>query len=430
MSGTVLVADDSGVVRAVVREQLTSAGFTVLEAVDGDQALTICRRELPDVALLDIDMPQHNGHQVLTELRAADETSHIPVVFLTGRVRVADAVEGLRLGAHDYLRKPVDGQELIARVSAALRVKRVEEQLRRCNQELAEASRRDALTGLYNRRHLGELMTTLARGREHQRRPTTVVMVDIDHLKRINDRYGHAAGDQTLRAVAALLGAAAGHVVGRWGGEEFLVVAPGTDLPEGSSLAERLRAAVGAAVLSDPDGRPLRVTVSVGCASGAGDPEDLVRLADQALDEAKSAGRNTVRVKEQAITDGGGGGGQLDAAVARIWPKSQERLGGRVTVLEEATDAELAGGLPTEQRRHAEEEAHKLAGSLGTFGMAEGSRLAREVELLLGGAGPVEAADALRLAELVLALRQQLDAGPAGWQPAPGAAADRPDGAP
>jgi two-component system cell cycle response regulator len=235
---------------------------------------------------------------VLAAMRAAEETSHIPVVFLTGRVRVADAVEGLRLGAHDYLRKPVDGQELIARVSAALRLKRVEEQLRRRNRELAEMSRRDALTGLYNRRHLGEVMAAIAYGPEHPLGSTAMIIVDIDHFKQINDRYGHTVGDQTLRAVAALLRDAAGHVVGRWGGEEFLVVAPGMGLSHGSALAERLRAVVEAAVLSDPDGQPLRVTVSVGCAAGAGDPEWLVRLADRALYEAKHAGRNTVRVKE------------------------------------------------------------------------------------------------------------------------------------
>jgi diguanylate cyclase (GGDEF)-like protein len=296
-SGTVLVADDSRLIRAVVCEQLGSAGFAVLEAEDGEQALTICRRELPDVVLLDIDMPRHNGHEVLTALRATEETSHIPVVFLTGRVRAADAVVGLRLGAHDYLRKPVDGQELIARVSAALRLKRVEEQLRRRNRELAEMSRRDALTGLYNRRHLSELMAAIAHGSEHPPGATTVIIVDVDHFKQINDRYGHAVGDQTLRAVAALLRDAAGQVVGRWGGEEFLVVAPGMDLSHGSALAEHLRAVIEAAVLSGPDGQPLRLTVSVGCAAAAGDPEWLVRLADQALYEAKRAGRNTVRVR-------------------------------------------------------------------------------------------------------------------------------------
>jgi diguanylate cyclase (GGDEF)-like protein len=300
MSGTVLVADDSRLIRAVVCEQLGSAGFAVLEAADGEQALTVCRRELPDVVLLDIDMPRHDGHQVLTALRAAEETSHIPVVFLTGRVRVADAVEGLRLGAHDYLRKPVDGQELIARVSAALRLKRVEDQLRRRNEELAEMSRRDVLTGLYNRRHLGELMAAIAHGPEHPLGSTTVIIVDIDHFKQINDRYGHAVGDQILRAVAELLRNAAGHVVGRWGGEEFLVVAPGVDLSYGSALAERLRAAVEAAVLYAPDGQPLRVTVSVGCAAGAGDPDQLVHLADRVMYEAKRAGRNRVRVGERS----------------------------------------------------------------------------------------------------------------------------------
>jgi diguanylate cyclase (GGDEF)-like protein len=299
VSATVLVADDSGVVRAVLREQLTAQGFAVLEAEDGDQALTICRRELPDIVLLDVDMPRRDGHQVLAQLRDTDETRDIPVVFLTGRVRVADAVEGLRLGAHDYLRKPVEASELIARVSAALRIKQLEDELRRRNRELSELSRTDALTGLYNRRHLGDLMASLARRPDHHGSPTAMIMVDIDHFKRVNDAYGHAAGDQVLREVAWVLRATVGgeHVVGRWGGEEFLVVAPSTPLPEAWKLAERIRVAVEEAVVPGPDGHPLQVTVSAGCTAGVGELENLVRLADLALYEAKNAGRNTVRIR-------------------------------------------------------------------------------------------------------------------------------------
>jgi signal transduction histidine kinase len=133
---TVLLADDSAVVRAVLREQLGAEGFTVLMAADGAQALTQCRVHKPDLVLLDVDMPARSGHEVMTALAESAETNQIPVVFLTGRVNAADAVEGLRLGAHDYLRKPVEPIELIARVSAALRLKDLQDELRRRNAQL------------------------------------------------------------------------------------------------------------------------------------------------------------------------------------------------------------------------------------------------------------------------------------------------------
>ncbi|HYN96224.1 MAG TPA: response regulator [Pilimelia sp.] len=139
MRTRVLVADDSGVVRAVLTEQLSARGFTVLQAADGEQALTVCRRERPDIVLLDVDMPVRTGHEVLTELRGAAETRDIPVVFLTGRAQVSDAAEGLALGAHDYLRKPVEPIELVARMTTALRLSELQDELRRRNDELSES---------------------------------------------------------------------------------------------------------------------------------------------------------------------------------------------------------------------------------------------------------------------------------------------------
>jgi diguanylate cyclase (GGDEF)-like protein len=288
---TILLADDSVVVRAVVREQLTSQGFTVLEAGDGDAALAICRRVLPDIVLLDVDMPRRDGHSVLVELRRSERTRDIPVVFLTGRVDVADAVEGLRLGAHDYLRKPVEPVELIARVSAALRIKDLQGELRRRNIELDRVSRTDALTGLYNRRHMEELMAG------YGARPMSVIMADIDNFKLINDTHGHAAGDESLRCVAAALaGVLRGtDVVGRWGGEEFLAVLVEVSLDAASSVAERMRVAVADTRIRISEGKTLSVTVSLGCAAGSGEAESVVHRADDALYQAKAAGRNTVR---------------------------------------------------------------------------------------------------------------------------------------
>jgi len=195
VNGTILVADDSMVVRAVLRRQLEADGHTVIEAVDGEEAITACREYCPDVVLLDVEMPVLDGHATLERLKADPDLKDIPVVFLTGRVDTADVVTGLRLGAHDYLRKPFEANELMARVSAALRTKELQDELRRRNAELDRVSRIDMLTNIYNRRHLDEHLRRAISGARRHGRTVGVLLVDIDHFKDVNDQYGHLAGD-------------------------------------------------------------------------------------------------------------------------------------------------------------------------------------------------------------------------------------------
>ncbi len=295
-SATILVADDSMVVRAVLRRQLEADGHTVVEAVDGAEALRACREVRPDVVLLDVEMPVLDGHATLERLKADPELRDIPVVFLTGRVDTADVVTGLRLGAHDYLRKPFESNELMARVSAALRTKWLQDELRSRNAELDRVSRIDMLTGLYNRRHLDEhLRRAIAAARRHDRE-VGVVLADIDHFKLINDHHGHLAGDAVLREVATRLQGTVRteDALGRWGGEEFIAVLSDTS-PEGIAvIAERMRQVIAASPFTLDDGSQIPVTVSIGHTSGCGDAEILVHRADDALYAAKGAGRNRV----------------------------------------------------------------------------------------------------------------------------------------
>ena len=292
----ILVADDSLVIRSVLRKQLQEHGHVVIEAVDGEDALRSIRDETPDVVLLDVEMPKLNGHAVLAELRSNPATAHIPVVFLTARATTADVVEGLRLGAHDYLRKPFEPAELLARVSAALRVKRLQDELRIRNTELEASSRTDALTGLPNRRHLQEQLAAATSASRRHGGSVAVLMVDVDHFKRVNDRLGHAGGDHVLRRIALALATAcrAVDVAGRWGGEEFLVVSPDNDADGAAALAERIRASAEAESIEVDGAERVSVTVSVGVASGSGDVDAIVRDADAALYEAKETGRNRV----------------------------------------------------------------------------------------------------------------------------------------
>jgi diguanylate cyclase (GGDEF)-like protein len=296
VNGTILVADDSMVVRAVLRRQLETDGHTVVEAVNGEEAIDACREYHPDVILLDVEMPVLDGHATLARLKADPQLKDIPVVFLTGRVDTADVVNGLRLGAHDYLRKPFEANELMARVSAALRTKWLQDELRARNAELDRVSRIDMLTNIYNRRHLDEHLRAVISAARRYDRSVGVLIVDIDHFKNVNDEHGHLAGDAVLREVAARLQQAmrTEDALGRWGGEEFLAVLTDTP-PEGVRvMAERLRQVVAAAPFTLDDGSQIRVTVSVGHTNGREDAEVLVHRADDALYVAKAEGRNRV----------------------------------------------------------------------------------------------------------------------------------------
>jgi two-component system cell cycle response regulator len=295
-SGNVLIADDSLVIRAVVRSGLEDEGYRVIEAVDGLTALAQCRQEQPDVILLDIEMPGLDGYQVLSELKNDDSLKNIPVVFLTSRSGMDDVVAGLRGGAHDYLKKPFEPVELLARVGSAIHVKKLQDELQRHNAELDRVSRTDALTGLYNRRHLDEELALRNQDSLRHQEPMCLLLLDIDHFKDINDTYGHPAGDLVLQAFADRLnlGLRTGDIAGRWGGEEFLVILPRTDLAGAVEVAERIRSATAAAPVTAA-GQYISVRVSGGCALGPADSADsVIDLADQCLYQAKHAGRNRI----------------------------------------------------------------------------------------------------------------------------------------
>jgi two-component system cell cycle response regulator len=295
----VLLVEDSAAIRALVRRMLVAGGHTVVEAARGADALALCRERQPDVVLLDVEMPEMSGWDVLAAIKADQAISDVPVVFLTGRSDTADMVDGLRLGAHDYLRKPCEPTELLARVQAAARVKRLQDELRQRNQELDLLSRTDALTGLRNRRHVEEYLARLVSLARRHAEPIGVLVVDIDHFKSVNDGHGHDAGDAVLREVAGRMVASVRleDMVGRWGGEEFLVVLPNTSAQGAAELAERLRQVVGGEPCRLPGGDTLPVTVSLGCAASViDDAAALVKAADAALYEAKQSGRNRVVV--------------------------------------------------------------------------------------------------------------------------------------
>lgn len=298
-TGRILLADDSFLIRAMVREVLESAGHIVMEAANGQQALELCLATKPDVALLDVEMPVMDGRQLLLRLKAAPELADMPVIFLTSVTSTAEIVHGLQNGAHDYLRKPFEAPELIARVSAALRVARLQQELTRQNAELSVLSRTDRLTELSNRRHGEErLQAEMETARRHQQ-PLAVLMLDVDHFKQVNDQHGHGAGDAVLQELARRMQGILrlGDIAARWGGEEFLVVLPNTALTGAIALAERYLQIVRDVPVTIHNAQPCAVTVSIGVTDAAGlDFDAVLRQADEALYRAKREGRDCLRV--------------------------------------------------------------------------------------------------------------------------------------
>ena len=276
----VIVADDSPTVRAVVRLELETAGYVVIELEHGGFVVDEAKAHDPTVILLDVDMPVMNGHQALAALKAEPTTRDVPVVFLSSRAGGNDIALALEQGAHDYLRKPPEPRELLARVAVATRMKLLQDELRARAIDLERLSQTDHLTGLPNRRYTDERLQAALSSSTRHGQPVSVLIVDVDHFKQVNDTLGHEHGDQVLVQVGALLShaARAEDIVGRWGGEEFLVVAPHCTAPQAAALGERLRVMIE---------QGTDVTVSIGAVSTKGPGTGLVHAADANLYSAK-----------------------------------------------------------------------------------------------------------------------------------------------
>ncbi|MFI5306897.1 MAG: diguanylate cyclase [Polyangiales bacterium] len=298
----ILVAEDDAITREYLVTLLKLQGMEVTTAEDGHKALAKAREGEVDLVLLDIMMPGLDGLDCCRLIKTSAEETFLPVVLLTAKADGDSRVAGLRIGADDYVCKPFDERELLARLHNLLRLKRMHDQISKARQRLATLAIQDDLTGLYNYRYLHTRMNEEFKRAERYREPLSCIMVDVDHFKDVNDRHGHDAGDQALREVSVRLLKAVREVdvVARYGGEEFLLVLPSTNFSGALSVAERVWRAVGTENVALPRNAAERITVSVGVAvypsRDIKTKDQLLKAADRALYQAKHEGRDRICV--------------------------------------------------------------------------------------------------------------------------------------
>jgi two-component system, cell cycle response regulator len=313
----ILLAEDSAFARQLLQGTLTAGGYEVVLAEDGETAWRALQGpDAPCLALLDWMMPGLDGLEVCRRVRAVGREPYVYIIILTGRERPQDVVEGLAAGADDYLKKPFDNQELQARMRTGRRMVELHTELIAAREALREQATSDPLTGLANRRTILEVLDReLARCRRSGA-ACSVGIVDLDHFKAVNDTHGHAAGDAVLRHAASTMRATVRpyDLLGRYGGEEFVIVLPGCDAAGARAAAERLRASMAGTAIAVGE-VSLRVTCSLGVAVSSAesgwDRDRLLGAADAALYRAKEEGRDRVVVAEggpPAPRQGGGKG--------------------------------------------------------------------------------------------------------------------------
>lgn len=297
-NGQILLLDDRTLSRRRIVETL-SQKHSVTTAEDGDDIMRLASTSDFDIIIVSLSLEDADGLRLCSQLRSHDATRSVPVIVLVEEGNVERLVRALDMGVNDYVVRPIERHELMARVRTQLRHKRYQEKLRISLHASLEMAVTDPLTGLHNRRYMTNHLTTQVDTCGANDKHVCLLVLDIDFFKLVNDTYGHPAGDEVLKEFAKRLKA---NVRGidlpcRFGGEEFVVVMPDTDVAFASSIAERLREQVADVAFEIPDGSRIDVTVSIGVASTDG-PEDtveaLLERADQALYRAKREGRNRV----------------------------------------------------------------------------------------------------------------------------------------
>lgn len=300
---TILIVDDTPYVRAAVKDAVSESGLfpNIIEAGDGAEALKSFVSNKVTFIITDVVMPRIDGYKFVSAIREMESGADIPVIMLTAsKKEFSDKVKGLTLGASDYVTKPFDKGELIARIKVLLKMQELQEELKAKNALLERIATTDELTGLPNRRHFFDTARTIVALAKRNELPIACLMIDIDFFKKVNDTYGHQAGDIVLKKVSEVMLKAKreGELLARLGGEEFVMCLFRAAEKEGACAGERFRRTVESIKIPISEETTISVTVSIGCSSLSSDKltdiDDLISKADDALYRAKKNGRNRV----------------------------------------------------------------------------------------------------------------------------------------
>jgi diguanylate cyclase (GGDEF)-like protein len=301
MSNSVLIIDDSDIVRERIIHTLESYELfdRYHEADDGLEGFKKLLSASVDVILCDLEMPRIDGFKFLNMIKARPDLQDVPVIILTGMNDRELKIKGLEQGASDFITKPFDPEELVARVKIHLKIKHLQDDLKRTNELLLELSNTDHLTGLFNRRYLMEALEKEFQRNLRKGGNLSLIILDIDHFKKVNDTYGHLQGDVVLNKVALQLQKElrSYDIAARYGGEEFVALLPDAALKEAMFVAERVRQSIQGTKFSGALAS-LSITVSMGIATmpapGGTTVDNFIKMADDALYRAKANGRNRV----------------------------------------------------------------------------------------------------------------------------------------
>ncbi len=298
---TIAIVDDDDSIRRLVRLYLERNGYTVMECSNGREARELLRDHSWDLAILDRKLPDLDGLDLCLELKGDAENRGRYVIVLTGEDEPAEKLEGFELGADDYVTKPFEPLELMARIRAAKRIIDLQKELIATNRRLERLSITDGLTQLFNHRHFQEELARTFEESVRYGRPLSLALIDIDHFKKINDTWGHAVGDEVLKNVSSIFSRSvrATDLVARYGGEEFVVMMPETELDDARQFAEKIRSLVEQSPTRSGE-QTVVATISIGIATvphpRLKSPIDLIESADRGLYAAKREGRNRTRL--------------------------------------------------------------------------------------------------------------------------------------
>jgi diguanylate cyclase (GGDEF)-like protein len=302
----VLIDDDLSILR-LVGKILDGAGIPVITCATGAEGLAVLESCEWDLCLLDRQLPDIDGTEICRRIKDEARFDTRQVIMLSGCTSTDDKIEAFAAGADAYITKPFVPIELVARVNAARRVVAMQKQLVDLTRQLEELSARDALTGAFNRRHFATMIEQAFSQAKRYERPLSLVLIDVDRFKMINDSFGHQVGDQVLSEIARRFASSirASDYLARYGGEEFVVLLPETALEDAVRFGEKLCSVIAATPVMTAAGLALPVTVSVGTASLTHScfqsSEEMIAAADQALYRAKHNGRNRVEAERRRM---------------------------------------------------------------------------------------------------------------------------------